>query len=752
MLCVAGSVSAERLESDFSEITAMGQATWDASTKTMGWSTSWSNALSYFMINGIDKVGDTYDLSSWKTITITISDLSETTNGVRIRMKDNTGGDGDWILMAKGTNTINITDFKKGGNALDYTHIGGIQLSGGNNTSGASTATFTELYLERPDDPLALPKETLSNAIALGEMQSDFAKTSDSFNALTTAIADGKTALTDEDATVESLSEATSAIKAAINGLVLEEGYSNLTQEMFMNHPAQGEDGTSTGCAYDLNVSSGMPYGDGNVFWLNYADLSKYDKLYVTVTAGTPRFCMNRIENNAQDNDDPSTSKFIDIPNHSWGTEAYQTKEGDNIYVINLAKMVEDRGIAYLHSLKGAGGNVTVTGMYLYKSSDPLESYKDALEAAIKQGSKYYPFGKTEESFAALASAISAGESALEAAESQEALESATAAINDAISGLVIEDGYIVVTTDMFKEWDGSNADANEVGVSGAGAINLNKALANGNVLYGYGSGNVYWSHYADLSDYGKIYFVGTPGAQVRLLFNREQGDGEGGSFEQYYIDVNEDGVAEFDLSTVAAGYAHLNTVKVPNGGTFTDILLEEATTVPVTIGEAGYATFCSKKAVALESGMEAYAVEYTGSSAKLIPVEGAIDAYTPVILKADAADYELEIVESAASPAKNDLKVSYGNVTGDGTIYVLANGGKGVGFYKLAAEGTVPAGKCYLQADGAREFIGFGDATGIKSVETVKANGTVYNLAGQQVKNAQKGVFIVNGKKAVVK
>jgi hypothetical protein len=34
--------------------------------------------------------------------------------------------------------------------------------------------------------------------------------------------------------------------------------------------------------------------------------------------------------------------------------------------------------------------------------------------------------------------------------------------------------------------------------------------------------------------------------------------------------------------------------------------------------------------------------------------------------------------------------------------------------------------------------------------VETVKANGTVYNLAGQQVKNAQKGVFIVNGKKVI--
>ena len=40
---------------------------------------------------------------------------------------------------------------------------------------------------------------------------------------------------------------------------------------------------------------------------------------------------------------------------------------------------------------------------------------------------------------------------------------------------------------------------------------------------------------------------------------------------------------------------------------------------------------------------------------------------------------------------------------------------------------------------------------TGIKTVE-VKAqnNGVIYNLAGQIVKNAQKGIFIINGKKVV--
>lgn len=97
-----------------------------------------------------------------------------------------------------------------------------------------------------------------------------------------------------------------------------------------------------------------------------------------------------------------------------------------------------------------------------------------------------------------------------------------------------------------------------------------------------------------------------------------------------------------------------------------------------------------------------------------------------------------------------SDLKVSNGTVSGD-DIYVLAK--KDVlGFYKLASTDKVPAGKAYLQiASSSREFIPInGEATAIKIVDTAKANSTIYNLAGQQVKNAQKGVFVIDGKKVI--
>ena len=396
----------------------------------------------------------------------------------------------------------------------------------------------------------------------------------------------------------------------------------------------------------------------------------------------------------------------------------------------------------------------TVWYLLLTENEDPLAFAKNELSKAIDQGKAVKAFGKTEDSFSALTSAISAGEGALESATSAEALENAKQAIENAISGLTIADGYIALTKEMFKKWTAADATAEESGTPGFES-HLGEGVNAGATLYGDGS--VFWHSFADLSDYGMIYFVGNPGVQVRCLFNRAEDPENKGALVEKVITVNEEGVAEFDLTTLTEGYAHLNSVKIPwNGSTgniITDILLTELTTVPVTITDAGYATFSSKKAVALETGMEAYAVEYTGSSAKLIPVEGAVDANTPVILKAEKGDYDLNIVESGAAPEKNDLLVSDGNVAGNGSIYVLANGGSGVGFYKLAEGVKIPAGKAYLEVNAnGREFIGFGDATAIKNIETVKADGAIYNLAGQQVKSAQKGVFIVNGKKAVVK
>lgn len=106
------------------------------------------------------------------------------------------------------------------------------------------------------------------------------------------------------------------------------------------------------------------------------------------------------------------------------------------------------------------------------------------------------------------------------------------------------------------------------------------------------------------------------------------------------------------------------------------------------------------------------------------------------------------------------------------GTIYVLANGDEGIGFYKLKNDDSkLAVGKAYLEinkTNNARKFIGlFDDVTGISTAinDDVQpsANDAVYDLCGRKVStynsqlntsNSQlpKGIYIVNGRKTVVK
>ena len=170
-----------------------------------------------------------------------------------------------------------------------------------------------------------------------------------------------------------------------------------------------------------------------------------------------------------------------------------------------------------------------------------------------------------------------------------------------------------------------------------------------------------------------------------------------------------------------------------------------------INLSESGYATFGSSYNSVGLTGGTVYTAQYDNGKLKLKAVsDGKIPANVGVIIKGSGevtSEYGVE-----AGSVTSDLLVSDGTVEGDGNIYVMTKGGSGVGFYKLGNGVKVPAGKAYLNVNaGGREFIGFAeDATAIKTVETAKTNGAIYNLAGQQVKRAQKGLFIVDGKKVI--
>lgn len=184
---------------------------------------------------------------------------------------------------------------------------------------------------------------------------------------------------------------------------------------------------------------------------------------------------------------------------------------------------------------------------------------------------------------------------------------------------------------------------------------------------------------------------------------------------------------------------------------------LVEATSFDVTVSAAGWRTLVSSVNATLPEGLKAYTVSgisaTESSSTAQLAEATAIKAGEPYLLNGAAGTYTLTVTEDAAAPATNLLKVSDETTTNG--VYVLANHDAKVGFYKWAG-GLLGAGRVYLPGSAnAKEFIGFSfdETTGINSLQTEKkANGQFFNLAGQRVAQPQKGLYIVNGKKVIVK
>ncbi len=182
-----------------------------------------------------------------------------------------------------------------------------------------------------------------------------------------------------------------------------------------------------------------------------------------------------------------------------------------------------------------------------------------------------------------------------------------------------------------------------------------------------------------------------------------------------------------------------------------------------VKIGDAGYATFWSMRAHDF-TGLTAYVVsEINEGKLTLTEVESAPSS-TGVILKAEAGIYELEETNSPATVGTNLLRTSRGaNYAGEAPAYdyyALANKDACLGFYKLKDGEYIPNGKCFLsvaKTASAPDFLSFGGDDNTTSVNDVRSKmeegrGEFYNLNGQRVAQPTKGLYIVNGKKYIVK
>ena len=184
-------------------------------------------------------------------------------------------------------------------------------------------------------------------------------------------------------------------------------------------------------------------------------------------------------------------------------------------------------------------------------------------------------------------------------------------------------------------------------------------------------------------------------------------------------------------------------------------------TTVSTT-AQAG--TLCLPFAVAIPEDVEAYTLTYAGGDkVTATPIETAtIPANTPVLLNASGAQ--------AFAGASEEIDADADNVGGALTgvfassyvpqdSYVLQEQDGNVGFYKVDADSkiTVKPFRAYLTAAASARTLTIefeeGGTTGIEIVNHTPLNASqVYDLQGRGVTQPAKGLYIVGGRKVLVK
>lgn len=189
--------------------------------------------------------------------------------------------------------------------------------------------------------------------------------------------------------------------------------------------------------------------------------------------------------------------------------------------------------------------------------------------------------------------------------------------------------------------------------------------------------------------------------------------------------------------------------------------------------GETCISTFYAPYATVLPDGYTAHkATKVNTGTVHLEEMGSEIPANTGVFVTGPAKEKVVLSLSTSnpTSPNDNLLDGSAVDTYVLGEAYVLANGANGVGLYKAIlnkdANGNTGeshfknnAGKAYLPASEVTSNSRFflfdfgGNETGIEEIETgdvETVKNAVYDLSGRRVQKAEKGLFIVNGKKVV--
>lgn len=176
------------------------------------------------------------------------------------------------------------------------------------------------------------------------------------------------------------------------------------------------------------------------------------------------------------------------------------------------------------------------------------------------------------------------------------------------------------------------------------------------------------------------------------------------------------------------------------------------------TVGEAKWATAVTHNAVDFTNaeGLTAYIATLEGTTVTLTKAT-KVPAGTPVVLNGVTA--KADIIESAPEVEDNALTWYESYTVNDSYafIYALTLGTDGKAKFARVNNGVSFTNKAVIelkQGSGARELniVFANETTGINAIAAENAAENFYNMNGQRVAAPAKGLYIVNGKKVVLK
>ncbi|MBP3788334.1 MAG: hypothetical protein J6I52_01790 [Prevotella sp.] len=293
--------------------------------------------------------------------------------------------------------------------------------------------------------------------------------------------------------------------------------------------------------------------------------------------------------------------------------------------------------------------------------------------------------------------------------------------------------------------------------------------VANNNSGYTYGytyssdggatadNTNVWGTYMSDMADADIDLTLSNSEGTLYVIGTMTKGE------KVYYVNFAKSGLSGNLTYNLYGNNATLSNITTTDASVVTTPV--HPTNVAVTLGSNGYATYANNVYPLDLTSAKAYKAAVDSSKVKFTLFEQAVPAGTGMLVEGTpSGTVNLPIADASTAVTGNEFLVNASGAVFDAesgyNYFALIKDSNPLTFGTFAP-GTLafPANKTYLKvaaSAGARLLAVFGDdeTTGISQMESGKLNieNAVYNLNGQRVAQPTKGLYIVGGKKVMMK